>query len=167
MEHYPPASEPYSVFFKQSPVPLISRAIHQLKEARDDLRLAGADKAADYVARALKSAEGAARHARNLENQEDALRAIPPQITDEATREAACKSAERAFYKLMRKLIRQHHLLTIIGENDMGLLHRRYASRFHTVIRNLEFLISDLTQDVAWPHPPGTASGNWGRQKKG
>lgn len=45
----------------------VGAAIHHLREARDNLRLAGADKAADYVARALKSAEGAYRHARNLE----------------------------------------------------------------------------------------------------
>lgn len=45
----------------------IGGALRHLKEARDHLRLAGADKAADYVARAIKSAEGAARHARNLE----------------------------------------------------------------------------------------------------
>lgn len=44
-----------------------THAIHHLKAARDLLRGAGANKAADYVARALKSAEGAARHARNLD----------------------------------------------------------------------------------------------------
>ncbi len=42
---------------------LIRRAIDQLKAARDDLRGAGSKNAADYVARALKSAEGALRHA--------------------------------------------------------------------------------------------------------
>jgi hypothetical protein len=45
----------------------IGAAIRHLREARDSLRLAGADKAADYVARALKSTEGAYRHARHLE----------------------------------------------------------------------------------------------------
>jgi hypothetical protein len=40
----------------------IGEAISTLKHARDLLREAKADKAADYVARALKSAEGAHRH---------------------------------------------------------------------------------------------------------
>lgn len=42
---------------------LTYQALRSLKEARDCLRAAGAARAADYVARALKSAEGAYRHA--------------------------------------------------------------------------------------------------------
>jgi hypothetical protein len=38
-------------------------ALDDLKAARGRLRFAGAKKAAAYVARALKSAQGAARHA--------------------------------------------------------------------------------------------------------
>lgn len=41
----------------------IENAIRYLRAARNILRHAGAKKAADYVARALKSAEGALRHA--------------------------------------------------------------------------------------------------------
>jgi hypothetical protein len=41
----------------------IERAIHKIREARAELRAAGATRAADYVARALKSVQGAARHA--------------------------------------------------------------------------------------------------------
>lgn len=41
----------------------IGRAIARLREARDYLRGARAPRAAAYVARALKSAEGAERHA--------------------------------------------------------------------------------------------------------
>lgn len=38
-------------------------AVQSLKMARNDLREAGAHHAAEYVARAIKSAEGAQRHA--------------------------------------------------------------------------------------------------------
>jgi hypothetical protein len=48
----------------------IKSARHALRFARDRLREAGADKAADYVARALKSAEGAQRHADGQELRE-------------------------------------------------------------------------------------------------
>lgn len=41
----------------------IEAALGHLREARDLLRLAGAGKAADYVARSMKSADGAYRHA--------------------------------------------------------------------------------------------------------
>jgi len=43
-------------------VDAIRNAIAGMRKARDELRAAGAGKAADYVARALKSAEGALRH---------------------------------------------------------------------------------------------------------
>ena len=49
---------------------LIDLALIELKTARDHLRAASAKKAAAYVAAALKSAEGARRHA------ERALRAV-------------------------------------------------------------------------------------------
>lgn len=39
------------------------RAIRALRSARNHLRRAGAPEAAEYVSRALKSAEGALRHA--------------------------------------------------------------------------------------------------------
>lgn len=42
---------------------LVAKAIATLKSARDLLAIAGAGNAADYVRRALKSAEGAKRHA--------------------------------------------------------------------------------------------------------
>lgn len=41
----------------------ISMALRQLREARDKLRISGAAQAADYAGRAIKSAEGAMRHA--------------------------------------------------------------------------------------------------------
>jgi hypothetical protein len=44
----------------------IALAIQLLRHTRDKLRRAGAVRAANYVARALKSAEGAARHAARL-----------------------------------------------------------------------------------------------------
>lgn len=44
----------------------IMRAIAFLKHGRDELREAQAHKAADYVACAIKSAEGALRHAHSL-----------------------------------------------------------------------------------------------------
>lgn len=51
-----------------SPVPLIEDALNRLRMGRYLLRTAGAKNAADYVARALKSAEGALRHARSMAN---------------------------------------------------------------------------------------------------
>jgi seryl-tRNA synthetase len=42
----------------------IASAINHMEKARDYLRSAGCSNAADYVARALKSAHGAERHAR-------------------------------------------------------------------------------------------------------
>jgi hypothetical protein len=44
---------------------LIRDALTKLRNARDLLRYAKANRAATYVARALKSAEGAERHAEN------------------------------------------------------------------------------------------------------
>jgi hypothetical protein len=49
----------------------IKLAAELVKMARNHLRAAGAHNAADYVARALKSVEGAQRHARGLETRED------------------------------------------------------------------------------------------------
>ena len=48
----------------------IRLAADLVKTARNHLRIAGANNAADYVARALKSVEGAHRHARGIENRE-------------------------------------------------------------------------------------------------
>jgi len=47
----------------------IGDAIRDLQRARDALRRAGASKAADYVARCLKSAEGARRHNMRLRSE--------------------------------------------------------------------------------------------------
>lgn len=44
----------------------VRNAIEALKTAREELRIAGANNAADYVARALKSAEGALRHSERI-----------------------------------------------------------------------------------------------------
>jgi hypothetical protein len=45
---------------------VIRDALGDLKKARDKLRSCGCKNAADYVARALKSAEGAANHAERM-----------------------------------------------------------------------------------------------------
>lgn len=45
----------------------IKLAAQLIRTAREHLRAAGATKAADYVQRALKSVEGAERHARGME----------------------------------------------------------------------------------------------------
>ena len=50
----------------------IQFALDCARTARDWLRRAGADKAADYQARAIKSIEGAERHATRLEGDHDA-----------------------------------------------------------------------------------------------
>ena len=53
----------------QTPVTKLAEievALHDLKNARAALRRAGCKKAADYVARAMKSAEGAERNAWRL-----------------------------------------------------------------------------------------------------
>lgn len=49
---------------------VIQMAIGELAEARDMLRGCGSKNAADYVARAMKSAEGALRHAARMANQD-------------------------------------------------------------------------------------------------
>jgi hypothetical protein len=58
----------------QTDINNIMLAIHDLKMTRDRLRFAGADKAANYVARALKSTEGALRHAQNKLNRQERKR---------------------------------------------------------------------------------------------
>lgn len=47
----------------------VSQALHLLRHARAELRAAGARRSALYVSRALKSAEGAERHARRMAAQ--------------------------------------------------------------------------------------------------
>lgn len=47
----------------------IKDAIEHLKSARDLLRYWGANRAADAVARSLKSAEGAQRHAYRMQSE--------------------------------------------------------------------------------------------------
>lgn len=47
---------------------MIQQAIYDLKDAREHLRLAGAINAHAAACRALKSADGALRHARRLED---------------------------------------------------------------------------------------------------
>jgi len=47
-------------------VDTIQKAVEALKFARNRLRSVGARKSADYVGRALKSAEGALRHAEGV-----------------------------------------------------------------------------------------------------
>lgn len=52
--------------------PAIRNALDHLRDARSKLRAAGSKNAADYVARAMKSAEGALRHADRMSGQADA-----------------------------------------------------------------------------------------------
>lgn len=51
---------------------MIGEVLKALRGCRSNLRLAGAPKAADYVARAIKSAEGAHRHAQRRRTTEAA-----------------------------------------------------------------------------------------------
>lgn len=62
---------------------MVGLALGHMRQAREILRLAGAGNAADYAARALKSAEGAERHAKRLLGEAKAA-------------EAAAESAARA-----------------------------------------------------------------------
>jgi hypothetical protein len=52
-----------------STLAVIDAAIADLRRVRTSLREAGAPKAADYVQRALKSVEGARRHAERMQNE--------------------------------------------------------------------------------------------------
>lgn len=58
-----------SMIYDRRPKAYIVRALHSLREARTTLRLAGADKAAEAVNRAIKSADGALRHAEHMERR--------------------------------------------------------------------------------------------------
>jgi hypothetical protein len=53
--------------YKKGDLALTRTAITKLREARDLFRKVGATRAADKVRRALKSAEGAERHASRIE----------------------------------------------------------------------------------------------------
>lgn len=48
---------------------MIRRALGELRLSRDILRRCGANNAADYVARAIKSVDGALRHAKHRSNR--------------------------------------------------------------------------------------------------
>lgn len=63
----------------------IERAIAHLRAARADLRDAGCKAAANYVQRALKSAEGAERHALRAVPDDDKF---PEQSWEQINREA-------------------------------------------------------------------------------
>lgn len=52
-------------------------AVAMLKEARDTLRAADCNSAAAYAQRALKSAEGAVRHAQRLVGEAERFEATP------------------------------------------------------------------------------------------
>lgn len=54
----------------QRDVTQILIACNALRDARDRLRMAGADKARAYLARALKSAQGALNHARRMNRKQ-------------------------------------------------------------------------------------------------
>jgi hypothetical protein len=69
-----PDSKPAKTF-EDAPITRLERISYALacaRTARNWLRLAGADKAADYQARAIKSIEGAERHEKRLERDTDA-----------------------------------------------------------------------------------------------
>lgn len=55
--------------YKPGDFQTICRSIVVLREVRDALIEAGAEKSADYVRRAIKSAEGARRHAERCRNE--------------------------------------------------------------------------------------------------
>lgn len=61
---------------------LVAGAIVLVKAARDFLRQAGAKNSADYLARAIKSVEGAHRHALRMETEaRRAVQAVHAQAT--------------------------------------------------------------------------------------
>jgi len=73
------------------PLTHIRRALADLRHARDLLRLAGADKAAEAVNRAIKSAEGAERHARGKSDRAPYARAPAPRPIPELAEPRGCK----------------------------------------------------------------------------
>lgn len=62
---------------------------------------------------------------------------------------------ERAYCRLVRKMNKLVVEMEDLGENDMGLLHRRLAGRYHRITQSLRLLTIELMQDVQWPHEPG------------
>jgi len=58
----------------------IACAISRLEVAREFLRLAGAVRSAEYVGRAVKSAQGARRHAEGLAERQTRLRPARPNV---------------------------------------------------------------------------------------
>jgi hypothetical protein len=63
--------------WKEGDARLALKACVEIRRARDRLRRIGAHKAADYVQRALKSAQGAHRHAERID-----IRAVHRQLSD-------------------------------------------------------------------------------------
>lgn len=61
---------------------------------------------------------------------------------------------ERAYARLVRKLLKVTVELEELGENEMGVLHLRLARRFHRATDSIRRLTVELTQDVQWPHEP-------------
>lgn len=74
----------------------VAAAVRLLREARDRLRRAGAMRAADRVAAALRSAEGAARHAAGLAVRVEAVAGLPPVRRTRRARRALARAAAAA-----------------------------------------------------------------------
>lgn len=62
---------------------------------------------------------------------------------------------EAKYRRVVRKLLRITVELETIGENEVDVLSRRMAGRFHTITDRVRAFTVELTQDVAWPHEPG------------
>ena len=71
----------------------IDQAIEDLKSARELLKRAGASNAVDMVRRALKSAEGAGRHAQGLRARQTTTEVLPAAVkwSDEELRELSAR----------------------------------------------------------------------------
>lgn len=72
-------------------------------------------------------------------------------------REAQEAEWAREYERVVRKMGALADELELMGESDMGIFRERIAARFHTVTRKLRNLVTDLQQDVYWPHEPGVS----------
>ncbi len=69
-----------------------------------------------------------------------------------AQRERGDAAVEQAFQSLVRDLDSVTNRLEAIGESQMGLLHQRFAARFHNATAKLRKMTQELKQDAYWPN---------------
>jgi hypothetical protein len=58
------------------------------------------------------------------------------------------------FIQLVRKLDSIVQQMEVLGENEMGVLHKHTAGRFHDAVDMLRAMSQDLKQDAFWPEEP-------------